>query len=591
MLQAAREVLLGEGGVTEGWYGQDVTLDQGQLLVRFTWRRLPYAFAVRIDLDELDEGMWTGMPVASAREWVGELSGWLMEEFDTGAVAWLPRVVRDGLVELQVDEPRVGQLPPGTTSQYAVSEHGIEGDWFVREHGLDPGPALEAERRGQLLRWWTAYVNNGEGLPLVAQLVVTGGGVDAHLQHLQVRDDLPDAVPDALLAELLYLAVWDAASQGARLVTAGFDHPALALAGLQQEGDLWSWEADGPVLAPPDVVPPFRHDPRRAALLDGDVPYEEQVLAREGDGEDDGRAGRDHEVGAAQAELYDDVERLVAYGQQHPDSWGGLRFDGTRLVVSSTDPGGLREAVAALVEHPDRVDVVRARRTERELARVHDAVLAVLQEHPGCVQGAGRTDEVVRVDLYAAGLPVAERLLAEHGDAVQVTVAGHRMPLDEDAVAARELHMATKQTADWPQGLVVEAQFDETTLTSGATVRGELVLTATTHPVVFESDQPLYGEFVDAQGRRLSDLSGFRIGTGWGWDLQPGQSGRVDFSAATHSARLADGPYVAAGPQSLVVPVPVHAEPAEGRRRRSTDLVAGPFPVTLRPPAPQEPEA
>lgn len=197
----------------------------------------------------------------------------------------------------------------------------------------------------------------------------------------------------------------------------------------------------------------------------------------------------------------------------------------------------------------------------------------------------GRTEQIVKVSLYAVSPPLAERLRAQHGDAVRITVAGHRFPLDEAAVAAETLYPATQQTAAWPQGLLAEVTFDEMTLRCGDRVQGELLLTATTHPVVFASDQPLSAEFVDEQGMRLNDLSGMWMGTGWTWDLQPGQSGRVAFSASTHNSRLTNEPYVPPGQRLLIVPVPVHAHPDDNVPVRSSHLVAGPFAVTLRPTA------
>lgn len=254
VLLAARESLPGEGSVTDGWHGESVELEDGRLLIGFRWKRLPYHFAVRIDLDDLDEGVWTGEPVSTAKGWVDDLAGLLMEELDTGGAAWLSRVVRNGLVELDLDAPRAGQVPPGTTAEYHVSDRSIDGAWFVQEQGLDVAPAVDAAARGELLAWWVAYVNSTRAQPLVAQVVVTGAGVEAQLAHVELRQDVPDVV----VAETVYLAVWAAACEGVRLVSCHWDHPALELAGLRRDGDGWAWRADGPVLSPPDVLRPWR---------------------------------------------------------------------------------------------------------------------------------------------------------------------------------------------------------------------------------------------------------------------------------------------------------------------------------------------
>ncbi len=255
VLLAAQESLLGEGPVTDGWYGESVELEDGRLLVTFRWRQLPYRFAVRVDLDDLEQGVWTGMPVSTAEEWVNDLAGLLMEEFDTGGVAWLPRVERNGLVELDLDAPRVGQVPAGTTAEYYVSRRDVDTAWFVQEEGLDVAPAVDAAERGELLAWWVAYVNSSRARPLVAQLVVTGEGEAAALAHLEVLGEVPDAV----VAEMAYLAVWAVACEGVRQISSDLDPPVLGIAGLQREGGAWLWRADGPALSPPALLPPWRH--------------------------------------------------------------------------------------------------------------------------------------------------------------------------------------------------------------------------------------------------------------------------------------------------------------------------------------------
>lgn len=261
VLHASRELLLGAGAVTAGWTGHEAEVVDGLLQLTFTWRRLPYRFAVRLALEDLSEGPWTGLPTLSAEEWVYELSGRLAEELDTGGVAWLPRLERDGLVELLWEESRFGALPVELGSVYYVSELTHQADWSVREDGLDPGWALEAVRRGDLLCWWGAYVNNSRGRPFVAQLVVTGGGREASLAHLEVREDLPQPVSTALVAEMAYMAVHAAACDGSALVATDLEHPGLDLLDLQRDGPLRFWHADGPLLAPPIITTPTK--PRR----------------------------------------------------------------------------------------------------------------------------------------------------------------------------------------------------------------------------------------------------------------------------------------------------------------------------------------
>jgi hypothetical protein len=290
----------------------------------------------------------------------------------------------------------------------------------------------------------------------------------------------------------------------------------------------------------------------------------------------------DDDVGLAQSELSDDLGCLLDYGRQHPDSYGAVRFVGARLEVSCTDPDTHRESVLTTVEHPDRVDVVRAPRTERALQGIRTAVEAVLALHPESWSGLGNAGDHLVLDLRPRGLQVAASLWQDHGDALEITVGGHRFPLDADAVAAELRWPGPEQSEPWPAGLVAQVHLEEPVTAAGAPVRGRLVLRATTEPVAFDSDQPLYGELLDDTGLRVNSFAGVRVGTGWSWRLQPGEQGEVEVSAGTDSSRLADGPVVGPGTWRLVVPVPVHRQTPNGPV--TTQLVAGPFTVVLTEP-------
>ncbi|MCW2778816.1 MAG: hypothetical protein JWN17_2541 [Frankiales bacterium] len=551
VLHAARDVLLAPDAVTDGWRGVAVDVEGDDVVVRFRWRELPYALQARFGPDDLAEGAWTGTPLLTPHEWAYEVSGFLMEELDTGGVAWAARRQRGEEVELLLDAPRVGALAPDRKPAYFVSTWPLGAVGFAAGKGFDVAPVRHAVEQDRLVSWWSAYVDNDRGEPYVAQLVVVrDDDVTARLEHLEVRPDLPGPVPDSVLAEMAYLAAFDAACRGMRRVVTDLDHPALRhVGGLRDVDGVLAWTADGPLLSPPDLEP-------------ATVPR-----------------GWDGDVGLAQSELSDDLEQVVADGERHPEAYGGVRFDGPRLLVAYTDPDAHRDRVRALVQHPDAVDVVRAPRTQQELRQVRDAVERVLEQHPHSWSGLGNAGDHLVLDLRASGLDVAEQLWREHGDAVAITVGGHDYPLDVEAVAAQRRYPGPEQTEPWPEGLVAEVVLARPATPVGDVVRGRLLLRATGTRVAFDSDQPLYGELLDDDGRRVNTVAGFRIGTGRDWDLRPGEQRDVEFSAETDSARLADGPFVAPGTWQLVLPVPVHRHTPNGLT--TTHLVAGPFPVVL----------
>ncbi len=139
--------------------------------------------------------------------------------------------------------------PPDRQPAFCVSTWSLGAAEFVGEHGLSAQPAVEAAAQDRLMCWWCAYGNDPQGLPYVAQLVVTREGAGARLQHLQIAPD----VPDSLVTELAYLACFDAACTGVDRVETDLDHLAIRqIPGLvgTKSGSL-VWTAEGPMLGPP----------------------------------------------------------------------------------------------------------------------------------------------------------------------------------------------------------------------------------------------------------------------------------------------------------------------------------------------------
>lgn len=172
----------------------------------------------------------------------------------------------------------------------------------------------------------------------------------------------------------------------------------------------------------------------------------------------------------------------------------------------------------------------------------------------------------------------AEQLWAAYGGVLDLTVSGRRSPFPAVPEPV-ERPPGPQATAPWPQGLVASLEPDPTSLRSGGTLRGELVLRATSAAVRFESEQPLQGFLLDTDGRRVNHLAGFVVGTGRQHDLPRGGSSRVRVSAGTDCLDPALVLLVPPGAWQLAVPVPVLARGDDGCDVAL--LVAGPFPVVL----------
>ena len=258
----ARAVLLADGAVTEGFRGVAVEQDDGQLVLHFRWRRLPYPLQVRISLGDVKDCSEPDEVPATAEDWVHWLVLWLMEWLDTGGVAWSARRIRGDSVDLLLNKPRAGAIPYGFLPAYYVSQRPLAAWEVMGAVDLDVTLVREVALSGQPAAWWVTSVNNSRGEPDVAQLVVLYDGPDvARLQHLQVRENLPVDIPDSVIVEMLYIAVFDAACNGACTIVSVLGHPAQSQIGglIEQRDGTIAWRHDGPFLEPPvQTTPAYR---------------------------------------------------------------------------------------------------------------------------------------------------------------------------------------------------------------------------------------------------------------------------------------------------------------------------------------------
>jgi hypothetical protein len=208
--------------------GTSVAVVAADLVVAFRWRDHPREFQVRLPLGDLSQGPWTGQGTDTAEAWVNEFSGLLMEELDTGATHWAVRHERDGRVELDL------AAGPPTRSGYHVSRVGqTRAAWLTRQGLRLPEEALAAQAAGALRVWLEMYVDNAQGEPLVAHLVISGTGREVvEVAALQVLEDVP--LPD--LTRLVHHGLCVAAEGGAEQVISSLHHPALLAAGMQSSG-------------------------------------------------------------------------------------------------------------------------------------------------------------------------------------------------------------------------------------------------------------------------------------------------------------------------------------------------------------------
>ena len=258
-----------------------------------------------------------------------------------------------------------------------------------------------------------------------------------------------------------------------------------------------------------------------------------------------------------QRQLRGDIHRVEAYGSDHPETYGGLRFDATdptRLVALFTDPDAHRAALMALVEHPDDLDVRAAPYSRQHLDEIWwNEVKPILRAHPGSAPLPALPDSrtppgpgtgfgpmiALRIELTAGFDALATQLHERFGDLLDMTVGGHHFPLDlTTPVPPREAPTATIDLPDARlEVLPTSARFPV-----GATIHGLVRITNTSDSqrLAMESGQPLGGAVIDQAGHVVSGDQGSRAGTGLRIDLGPGERTDINFYVltTTHDPRL-----------------------------------------------------
>jgi hypothetical protein len=85
--------------------------------------------------------------------------------------------------------------------------------------------------------------------------------------------------------------------------------------------------------------------------------------------------GNQEEIAREQAELSADLQRIFAWGNEHPDAFGGAWYDNEEGMerIGMAVVGGKQPSL--LLEHPDRVTFVPVTRSEQQLRDLADRIV------------------------------------------------------------------------------------------------------------------------------------------------------------------------------------------------------------------------
>jgi hypothetical protein len=124
-----------------------------------------------------------------------------------------------------------------------------------------------------------------------------------------------------------------------------------------------------------------------------------------------------------QNRLRPDMDVVTAYGEEHPESFGGVRWNNEPIVRIEVwfigDLDAHRRALHERLRHPERLALHPAWYTRRHLESLQHQLMDQLSA-VGCAFEVGMAVQSVTVRLPQDAAEAAEALVARYGDAIEL---------------------------------------------------------------------------------------------------------------------------------------------------------------------------
>jgi hypothetical protein len=246
--------------------------------------------------------------------------------------------------------------------------------------------------------------------------------------------------------------------------------------------------------------------------------------------------------------------QLVAYGQMHPEVFGGYGLvwhgpdDPSAFVGITHDVASHRAALERGVDHPDDLVVCRSPLNQADQAQLVEHLQSVLPDI-GMTWG---TPGPIGLNLGPEREQQAQELYDRYGELVEITVGRFRYPMPEPLPAAvcPELPAASTLeglaiSVDLPPGPVPLVPDHEAFLTVRFRNTGD-------EPIALSFGQPTALLLDPASGRIVAAFSGLVAGALDVLTLAPGEEGARSLLATAAACDPADGYRLAPGTYDLV---------------------------------------
>jgi hypothetical protein len=269
-----------------------------------------------------------------------------------------------------------------------------------------------------------------------------------------------------------------------------------------------------------------------------------------------------------QARLLGDVETVRAYGTEHGDTYGQVRFEQDRLVATFTeDLEGHRRLLTDLVTHPDRLRIEATAHSRVELEAIWGPIRERLSNDPRRpFQQIGIRDGAVSL-LRAPFESLATEIAGAYGDAVAITVGVKPFPPGRFAPSSRSWLLPVA-TVVWPD-LDISIALPSSTVTSGDDLSGQVwFANRGDKTIAFRSGQLTGGVCRDGSRHYAGIFTGATRLIGLGVNLAPGESRSLPVMVGTASWEAGPAYAVPPGRYEVAIGIPFHLEPGTGSTDR-----------------------
>jgi len=272
----------------------------------------------------------------------------------------------------------------------------------------------------------------------------------------------------------------------------------------------------------------------------------------------------DGPLARAQQRLSGDIEAAMAYGNDHPEDFGSIRFENSptvRIVIGFTDH--LDEhctALRGILAYPDEFELVLERATQTQLASIQQDVTVMAGDR---LLGSGQAANTVSVMLRADGEDVAAAISEKYGDLVEISVGA--LPYPDPGTGNNCTDLVPPPPSE-PTSLAATLHPITDVVPVGHHFEAVVTVTNTGgDAITFESGSPLTA-LVYTQGTDevVGIYTGGIAGVGVGAELGPGDSIDIDVIGGTASCDPALGYALPPGEYEVRVPVEQYEYPGGG---------------------------